>query len=189
MKKSVLLIDNNDSFTYNLVQLIKECGGEAHVVNIADVSEFPCDNYNKIMLSPGPELPSKYPGMMKVIDLYHQTKDILGICLGHQAIGEFFGFKLKHLGFPRHGIKSTVNITGAEKIFEGLPGSIEVGRYHSWVLESNLCITDIKVTSFCNEGNIMSIAHKHFSVRGVQFHPESIMTEHGKIIIGNWLRM
>lgn len=189
VKKNILLIDNNDSFTYNLVGLIRECGGKAVVVNTADAGESICSGYDKIMLSPGPELPAHYPNMMNIIDCCHKSKDIFGICLGHQAIGEYFGMELVRLGFPVHGIKSKISILGQDYIFEGMPRTFEAGRYHSWVLANKENNSDIIVTSADEDGTIMSIAHRKYRLKGLQFHPESIMTELGRLIIGNWMRI
>ena len=154
MKKNILLIDNDDSFTYNLVGLLRECGAQAVVANTAEAYPAMCARYSKILLSPGPELPAYYPNMMNIIEKFHKSKDILGVCLGCQAIGEFFGFKLKKLDFPMHGIKSEITIIAGDPLFGGMHGIFSAGRYHSWALDSSLIPDEIEVTSVDKHGVI-----------------------------------
>jgi anthranilate synthase component II len=187
MKKSILLIDNNDSFTYNLVQMLTEHGADVEVVNIDDANAKLCAGFDKIMLSPGPELPLNYPNMMNIIDECHTACDILGVCLGHQAIGSYFGMGLKQLSFPKHGVQSRVIITHNDIIYKGITNEFYAGRYHSWVLDENPLNKSLIITSNDDNGDIMSIMHVRYKVRGLQFHPESIMTDKGYVILNNWI--
>ncbi|MEO9871376.1 anthranilate synthase component II [Ekhidna sp.] len=189
--KKVLVIDNYDSFTYNLVHILRELGLEDSMrivrndqFELDEVEEFDC-----ILLSPGPGVP-KHTGLMpEVIKRYAPSKNILGVCLGHQAIGEAFGAELLNLSKVYHGMVTPIELKVKDEIFEGLPNSFNVCRYHSWVIEKNAVPDDLIITSVAENGNIMSIKHRNFNVRGVQFHPESIMTEYGKKIIENWIML
>ena len=185
----VLVIDNYDSFTYNLVHILREFGIEEsmRVVRNDQFELNEVESFDHILLSPGPGLPKEAGLMPKVIDKYASTKNILGVCLGHQAIGEAFGAKLLNLPQVFHGMVTPVEITENDELFEGLPTKFNVCRYHSWVIEKGTLPNSIKVTSVAENGNIMSIKHEQYDVRGVQFHPESIMTEHGKQLMKNWL--
>ncbi len=187
--QKVLLIDNYDSFTYNLAQLLDEsklCDFQIiknDTVKIQEISEF-----DKILISPGPGLPENAGELLNVIDAYHKTKPILGICLGMQGIAEYFGAELYNLEKVYHGIKTNVNIIDKnESIFKTLPDRIEVGLYHSWAVYGGLEETDLKITAISQRDIIMGISHKKCDVKGIQFHPESIMTKFGKNIIENWL--
>jgi anthranilate synthase component II len=186
----ILVIDNYDSFTYNLVHYIEKLTGECpdvfrnDEIDIADV-----ENYDKILLSPGPGVPSQAGICLGLIKEYAHSKSILGICLGHQAIGEAFGGKLLNLSEVYHGIASEVYITASgDSLFEGLPASIVAGRYHSWVVDSVGLPDCFTVTGIDENNIIMGISHKKFDVKGLQFHPESVLTEYGLEIIGNWLK-
>ena len=182
-----VIIDNYDSFTYNLAHLVKELGAEVTVVR-NDQFELPeLQKYDKIILSPGPGIPKEAGLLMDVIEAYATCKPILGVCLGHQAIGEFFGGRLTNLSQVFHGISSTIDITTPDYIYEGLPREIEVGRYHSWVVDTDGLPDCIEVTSMSKEGQIMSLRHKELDIRGIQYHPESVLTPEGKAIIRNWL--
>lgn len=184
----VLVIDNYDSFTYNLVHLINECGQEAEVwrndkFKIEDVNSF-----NKILLSPGPGIPQEAGLLLELIRTYSATKSILGICLGQQAIAEVYGGQLFNLKKPVHGVASTIQVTDKnELLFEGVPERFLAGRYHSWAVSNDGFPSELEVTAIDDEGVIMALSHKRLDVRGVQFHPESILSEHGKRIINNWL--
>jgi anthranilate synthase component II len=186
---SILIIDNNDSFTYNLVQLIEECGVSDFLVirndklDIDSVSRF-----SKILISPGPGIPKETLNLFEVINRYHKTKSILGVCLGHQAIAEYFGAKLINLTKPFHGVKSEIIVCDNEcYLFSDLPAKFDGGRYHSWIVSDIDLPAELKVTAISSDGIIMGISHKAFNVHGIQFHPESIMTPFGKQIIQNWL--
>lgn len=188
-KKSVLIIDNYDSFTYNIVHLLHECGEEVEVwkndkFNLENVNDF-----DKIILSPGPGLPNESGLLMAVIEKYSTTKSILGICLGQQAIAEHFGGELFNLAHPMHGLATKIKIIKHEELlFRGIPSPFLAGRYHSWVVSRNNFPVELEITSVDEAGIIMSFAHKTLKVRGVQFHPESILSEYGKEIIQNWLK-
>jgi anthranilate synthase component 2 len=184
----ILIIDNYDSFTYNLVHLVNELGLECEVwrndkFNIADV-----DKFSHIILSPGPGIPSEAGLLLQVIEKYAPTKSMFGVCLGQQAIAEVFGGKLYNLPQPMHGIATPIKVTDAqEPLFISLPESFKVGRYHSWVVEKELPNT-LEITAIDEQdGSVMALRHKQYNVRGVQFHPESVLTEHGKAMMQNWL--
>ncbi|MBT2559690.1 aminodeoxychorismate/anthranilate synthase component II [Pedobacter sp. ISL-68] len=187
-KKTVLVIDNYDSFTYNLVHLINEVGYEAEVwrndkFDLADV-----DKYDKILLSPGPGIPEEAGLLLDVIKTYAPTKSIFGVCLGQQAIAEVFGGTLLNLGRPMHGIATPVTVVdGDEPLFWECPQTINVGRYHSWVVSKDNFPSCLKITARDHKNEIMALRHETLDVRGVQFHPESVLTEYGKQMMENWL--
>lgn len=187
----VIVIDNYDSFTYNLVHILRELGvGDAMKIVRNDQFEMEeVDAFDHVLLSPGPGLPKDAGLMPKVIERYAPSKNILGVCLGHQGIGEAFGAKLFNLPQVYHGMVTPVEIIENDSLFQGLPSTFNVCRYHSWVIEKSSLPESMEVTSVAENGNIMSIKHKEHNVRGVQFHPESIMTEHGKTLISNWLQL
>jgi len=187
--KDILIIDNYDSFTYNLLHLVNELGLNCTVwrndqFNIDDV-----DAFNQIILSPGPGIPSEAGLLLEVIEKYSPTKSIFGVCLGQQAIAEVFGGKLYNLRQPMHGIATPITVTDEkEKLFIGLPQSFKVGRYHSWVVDEKAIPNTLTVTAIDEADNsIMALRHKEYDVRGVQFHPESILTEFGKELMANWI--
>lgn len=186
--KKILVIDNYDSFTYNLVHYLEDLNCE---VTVYRNDEFELDeiaSFDKILLSPGPGIPDEAGLLKAVIQKYGPTKSILGVCLGQQAIGEVYGGTLTNLDKVYHGISSMVQTTVPDEgLFEGLGNSFEVGRYHSWVVESNLPEV-LEATSVDENGQIMSLRHKTFDVRGVQFHPESVLTPNGKKILENWVK-
>jgi anthranilate synthase component 2 len=189
MENKILIIDNYDSFTYNLVHLVNEIGLQCEVwrndqFNIDDVN-----NFDKIILSPGPGIPSEAGLLLDVITKYAPTKSIFGVCLGQQAIAEVFGGTLYNLKQPMHGIATPITVTDdQEKLFAGLPHNFKVGRYHSWVVDEKAIPDVLTVTAIDEVDNsAMALRHKHFDVRGVQFHPESILTEFGKEMMQNWL--
>ena len=144
--------------------------------------------FDKIILSPGPGIPTEAGLLMDVIDAYASVKPILGVCLGHQAIGEYFGGKLTNLSQVFHGIASTISITAPDYIYKELPAQVQVGRYHSWVVDNEGLPDCLEVTSVSEEGQIMSLRHKQYDVRGIQYHPESVLTPEGRKIIANWLK-
>ncbi|MBM3168852.1 MAG: aminodeoxychorismate/anthranilate synthase component II [Bacteroidetes bacterium] len=185
----ILLLDNYDSFTYNLAYLIRRLGyGEE--LDILRNDAFPLEEvkaYDKILLSPGPGIPAEAGLMPQVIQRYASSKSILGICLGHQAIGEAFGGKLHNLAEVHHGVAATLTAV-PDVLFEGLPTQFEVGRYHSWVIEEVTLPEELEIIARTADQYIMAIRHKNFDLRGVQFHPESILTEHGAKLIQNWLQ-
>lgn len=184
----ILVLDNYDSFTFNLVHIIRELGYGMDIYRNDQISVEAVGKYDKILLSPGPGIPDEAGIMKQVIRQYAASKSILGVCLGHQGIAECFGAKLFNLPHVLHGVTSTLQVTDAgEKLFAGLPQQFTVTHYHSWVVEATTLPKEIKVTSTNAKGLVLSLAHTQYDVRGVQFHPESIMTEHGKQIIKNWL--
>ena len=185
----ILVFDNYDSFTYNLVQMIKEQSNAS--VDVFRNDEIPLEDvqaYDKILLSPGPGIPSESGLLLPLIKTYAATKSILGVCLGQQAIAEAFGGSLTNLSKVYHGIATPVELIGNSILFEGLPKTFHVGRYHSWVVNEHDLPADLKVTSKDPEGYIMSLEHTTYDVKGVQYHPESVLTPEGAKIIGNWLK-
>ena len=183
-----VIIDNYDSFTYNLAHLVKELGAEVSVVRNDQFRLSELKPFDKIILSPGPGIPTEAGLLMDVIDAYASVKPILGVCLGHQAIGEYFGGKLTNLSQVFHGIASTISITAPDYIYKELPAQVQVGRYHSWVVDNEGLPDCLEVTSVSEEGQIMSLRHKQYDVRGIQYHPESVLTPKGRKIIANWLK-
>jgi anthranilate synthase component 2 len=184
----ILIIDNYDSFTYNLVHLVNELGLQCEVWRNDKFALEDVDAFDKIILSPGPGIPSEAGLLLDVIERYAPTKSIFGVCLGQQAIAEVFGGSLYNLSQPMHGIATPIKVTDKnEQLFKNLPESFKVGRYHSWVVSNDLPET-LQVTAIDEADNsIMALSHKEYDVRGVQFHPESILTEYGKEMMGNWL--
>ena len=186
--KKVLVIDNYDSFTYNLVHYLEELNCEVMVLRNDEFELDEIAKYENIILSPGPGIPSESGLLIDVIKTYASTKNILGICLGQQAIGEVFGGTLINLNTVYHGVASTITqLVDDETLFSNIPKSFSVGRYHSWVLNPTDFPQELEITSESENGEIMSIRHKKFRVKGVQFHPESILTPQGKTILSNWL--
>ena len=183
----IIIIDNYDSFTYNLSHLLKELGANVTVVRNDKFRIEDLEQYDKIVLSPGPGIPSEAGLMPEVIKAYAGRKPILGICLGHQTIGEAFGAKLLNIGNVVHGVATPAHIIVKDYLFSGLPDELEVGRYHSWVVDENGLPSCLEVTSRSDDGYIMSLRHREFDIRGIQFHPESVLTPNGKEIINNWL--
>ena len=185
----ILVLDNYDSFTYNLVHLLeKVSNAEVHVHRNDKISIEEVANYDKILLSPGPGLPKDAGIMPELLKTYAPNKSILGVCLGMQAIGECFGAKLKNLETVYHGIATPINLLIKNKLFTGCPTTFNVGRYHSWVIDNTELPNDLEITAMDASKNIMAIAHKTVDVQGVQFHPESILSEYGDVIITNWLK-
>lgn len=183
----IIIIDNYDSFVYNLSHLIKEFGVEVTVKRNDQFKLEDIDNFDKILLSPGPGIPEEAGLLMDVIRTYTGKKPILGVCLGEQAIGEVFGGKLTNLDDVFHGIQSQIKLTVSDYLFEGLPSKIQVGRYHSWIVDKNSLPDCLEVTAVSEEGYIMALKHKTLDIRGVQFHPESVLTPGGKQILYNWI--
>ena len=183
----VLIIDNYDSFTYNLAHYVSVFVEKLDVLRSNLISIKNISYYDKIILSPGPGLPIEHPFMMEVIDKYHSTKPILGICLGHQAIAKYFKANLENLSIVKHGVSSLIYNHKNCYIFNNLPKFFSVGHYHSWVVSRERLPDCIQVTSMNNEGLITSFTHKEFDLKGIQFHPESILTDYGKLIMKNWI--
>ena len=183
----IAIIDNYDSFTYNLNHIIRELGAETTVVRNDRFKLEELETFDKIVLSPGPGIPEEAGLLIQVIAHYAGRKPLLGICLGEQAIGEVFGARLVNLDNVFHGVQSNIHLTEKDYIFDGLPSTIPAGRYHSWVVERNGLPSCLETTAISDEGHIMALRHKDFDIRGIQFHPESILTPDGKQIIKNWL--
>jgi len=186
----ILVFDNYDSFTYNLVHLVEKILPVR--VDVFRNDEIPLEKikeYDKIILSPGPGIPSEAGLLLSVIKEYASSKSILGVCLGHQAIGEAFGGKLINLSRVYHGVATSCRIIeGESELFIGLPREIEVGRYHSWIVAREMFPAELEVTAEDDNGYIMAMQHKKYDVQGVQFHPESVLTPQGESIMKNWLK-
>ena len=189
MKTNCVIIDNYDSFTYNLVHLIKELGANVTVVRNNQFALEDLNAYDRIVLSPGPGVPSEAGLLLDVIHRYASVKPILGVCLGHQAIGEVFGAKLKNLSDVFHGVTTETTQVVDTPLFDGLPKHFLVGRYHSWVVESTNFPDCLEVIAESKKGLIMALRHKTHNIYGIQFHPESVLTPDGKKIMANWLHI
>ena len=184
----ILIFDNYDSFTYNLYHLVKELGHtDIDVIRNDKMALEEVEKYDKIILSPGPGIPSEAGLLLPLIKRYAPTKSILGVCLGHQALAESFGARLINLEEVYHGVATPINWVGDDYLFNGLPRTLEVGRYHSWVVSNLGLPEDILVTATDDSGKIMALRHQQYDIHGVQFHPESILTPQGKTIINNFL--
>ena len=183
-----VIIDNYDSFTYNLAHLVKELGAEVDVLRNDKFELEELEKYDKIILSPGPGIPEEAGLLLEVIRTYAGRKPILGVCLGEQAIGQAFGGKLTNLSEVFHGIQTNVKIKNKDYIFSGLPTEIPVGRYHSWVVDTDGFPEELVITAISSEGQIMALKHREYDGHGIQFHPESVLTPDGKQIVGNWLK-
>lgn len=187
-KQQIVIIDNHDSFTGNLYQLFDENPN-------CDITIIPNDKveiqlltkYDKIVLSPGPDIPSNYPILFNILNTYANTKSILGICLGHQTLIEYFGGTLYNLSTPLHGQKKEINILKHYNLFKNIPVNIEVGLYHSWAADPHTFPKKLEITAETNDGIIMAIKHINLDIQGVQFHPESYMTDYGRQIINQWI--
>ena len=186
--KKVLVIDNYDSFTYNLVHYLEDLNCNVTVKRNDKLTIDFVEQFDKIVLSPGPGIPEEAGLLKEIIKTYAPTKSIFGVCLGQQAIAEVFGGQLINLNDVYHGVSTKVTITvDDESLFNGLEKTIEVGRYHSWVVDPNLP-ESLEATSVDENGQIMSLRHKVYDVKGVQYHPESVLTPYGKKILENWLK-
>ena len=185
----IVIIDNYDSFTYNLSHLVKELGADVTVVR-NDQFELPeLEQFEKIILSPGPGIPEEAGLLLDVIRTYKERKPMLGVCLGHQAIGEVFGAKLINLSDVYHGVQTEGTQLGNDPIFDGLPERIKMGRYHSWVVDNSTLPSCLEVKATTDDGMIMALRHKDYDIHGIQFHPESVLTPDGRTIVDNWLKM
>tara|TARA_B000000532_G_scaffold226690_1_gene205159 strand:+ start:3548 stop:4111 length:564 start_codon:yes stop_codon:yes gene_type:complete len=184
---NVLIVDNFDSFTFNLYHYVSEFVENCTVVRSDKLSEIEFINYNKIILSPGPSLPKNHTNLFKFLKNYSESKSILGICLGMQAIAEFFGGKLKNLEKVKHGVSSKNRVIMKDNLYKNIPKEFEIGHYHSWVVDRDLLPSCFHITSINDDDLIMSISHNSLDIKGVQFHPESVLTNYGKKLIKNWL--
>ena len=185
----LLLLDNYDSFTYNVYQLLSELGAEVEVVrnDVATVDELASRNYSGVVISPGPGEPKDAGVTEDLIRTMKGVVPILGVCLGHQAIGEAFGGKLENLSDVFHGVATPCHISSDEPLFFGLDRDITVGRYHSWVVSKDGFPGCLEVTAESDEGQIMALRHRELNVRGIQFHPESVLTPDGRKMLQNWM--
>ncbi|MGN6293382.1 MAG: anthranilate synthase component II [Chitinophagaceae bacterium] len=185
----ILVFDNYDSFTYNLVHLVEKILHQrVDVYRNDQIALEKAKEYDKIILSPGPGIPSEAGLLLPMIKEYAATKSILGVCLGHQAIGEAFGGKLENLSTVYHGVATPVKLTAVKTdLFKGLPVEFEVGRYHSWIVAEEGLPEELEITARDNNDFIMAMQHKKYDVKGVQFHPESVLTPEGEKILRNWL--
>ncbi|WP_341841023.1 aminodeoxychorismate/anthranilate synthase component II [Chitinophaga caseinilytica] len=186
---NILVFDNYDSFTYNLVHLVEKIiGGKVTVVRNDEIALEKVNDFDRIILSPGPGIPEEAGLLLPLIRQYAPTKSIFGVCLGQQAIGEAFGAKLTNLTEVYHGVATPVTVTSRSgRIFQNLPDELEVGRYHSWVVDEKSLPAELEITARDEHGYIMALQHKKFDVSGVQFHPESVLTPQGEQILRNWL--
>ncbi|MDR1500076.1 MAG: aminodeoxychorismate/anthranilate synthase component II [Tannerellaceae bacterium] len=187
--KTTLLLDNYDSFTYNLSHILKELGEKVEVHRNDRIDIDRVEDFDRILLSPGPGLPDEAGILLDLIRRYAPHKSILGICLGEQAIGEAFGAKLANLDNVYHGVCSDIRVRSNDPLFDGLTPAFRAGRYHSWVVKREGFPPCLEITAQDTDGHIMALRHRIFNVRGVQFHPESILTPRGKDMIANWLKL
>ena len=187
--KNILVLDNYDSFVYNLVYLLKELGAHVDVFRNDKITLKEVGKYDQILLSPGPGIPSEAGIMMDLLKEYKSTKKILGVCLGHQAIAEAFGSELQNMGEVLHGVTTECQVLDpAERMFLDIPARFEVCRYHSWTVIPGSMPSDLKITAQDDKGYVLAEAHTQYDVRGVQFHPEAYLTQHGLQMIKNWLK-
>ncbi|MDE6316887.1 MAG: aminodeoxychorismate/anthranilate synthase component II [Muribaculaceae bacterium] len=184
----ILIIDNYDSFTYNIVDALRTLGTVPDVMRNDCLDLDKIADYDKIIISPGPGIPSEAGQLPEFLKRYATRKPILGICLGHQALGEYFGGRLLNLSEVYHGVATPVEIVADDYMFEGIESGTPVGRYHSWVVDREGLPECMEVTATAADGAIMAMRHRDYDVRGVQFHPESIMTPDGVRMLDNWLR-
>ena len=186
--KKILIFDNYDSFTYNLLHTVQSLGHtDVDVIRNDRMTLEEVERYDKIILSPGPGLPEEAGLLLPLIERYAATKCILGVCLGHQAIGQLFGAKLENIPHVFHGVQTPAQIVAEDYLFAGLPEEMEVGRYHSWIVSSENFPSELQITALDKEGTIMALRHRTLDLHGVQFHPESILTPQGTAIIRNFL--
>ncbi|MCR4919280.1 MAG: aminodeoxychorismate/anthranilate synthase component II [Prevotella sp.] len=184
-----VIIDNYDSFTYNLAHLVRELGAEVAVLRNDQFRMEELDGFDKIILSPGPGIPSEAGLLLDVIRRYAGQKPMLGVCLGHQAIGEAFGGHLVNLSEVFHGVATPCHIVADDELFSGLPRQLTVGRYHSWVVDAATLPDTLKLLATSDEGQVMAIRHRQLPVWGIQFHPESVLTPEGARMVENFLKV
>ncbi len=185
---NIIIIDNYDSFTYNLAHLVRELGAKVTVYRNDQFTLPQIEVFDKIILSPGPGIPSEAGLLLDVIKTYAGRKSMLGVCLGHQAIGEAFGAHLVNLTDVYHGVATECTVLVADPLFESMPARFTIGRYHSWVVDENGLPESLEITAKSDDGQIMALRHRHYDIHGIQFHPESVLTPQGKQIMANFLR-
>lgn len=183
----LLIINNHDSFTFNLVDLIRRLKVPFDVLNVEELKVDTPENYSHILISPGPDVPRAYPQLFLMLENYHQKKSILGVCLGHQTLCEFFGGRLYNLASVRHGQKRMLKVSSISPLFFNLPESFHIGLYHSWAVRTEDFPKCLEITALCDENVVMGMQHKTLPIYGVQFHPESYMSDFGEQILRNWL--
>ena len=185
----ILVLDNYDSFTYNLVHIIRALGKPMDIFRNDKIGIDEVKKYDKILLSPGPGIPEEAGIMKQVIREYGPSKSILGVCLGHQGIGEVYGAKLYNIPKVLHGVTSVVEVKdSSEKLFKGVSPKFQATHYHSWAVRPESFTPELKITAINDEGLVMALSHVKYDVKGVQFHPESVMTPEGPKMIENWLK-
>lgn len=188
MNKKLLIIDNHDSFTFNLVDLLRKINVTAKVVLVEELNLDEVEEFSHILISPGPDVPRAYPQTFAMLERYYQHKSILGVCLGHQTLCEFFDGTLYNLEHVRHGQQRTLTQIAPNPMFKDLPEQFQVGLYHSWgILQNSLENTPLVATAVCEQNVLMAFKHKSLPIFGVQFHPESFITEYGEKMLQNWL--
>jgi anthranilate synthase component 2 len=186
----LLIIDNYDSFTFNIVQLVEQCGVlDFMMVKNDELLGLEQSRFDKVIISPGPGIAVEAGQLNEFLKLHYRQKAFLGICLGHEAIAELFGAKLMRMPEPWHGIQGPGFVIGTDRLFKGLPKTFKIGHYHSWILDEVSIPKEIEITMKDENGLIMAIRHKEYDLTGLQFHPESIMTEYGLEMIKNWLEL
>lgn len=185
---NIIIIDNYDSFTYNLAHLVRELGAKVTVYRNDQFTLPQIEVFDKIILSPGPGIPSEAGLLLDVIKTYAGRKSMLGVCLGHQAIGEAFGAHLVNLTDVYHGVATECTVLAADPLFDSMPARFTIGRYHSWVVDENGLPDSLEITAKSDDGQIMALRHRHYDIHGIQFHPESVLTPQGKQIMANFLR-
>ncbi len=185
---NIVIIDNYDSFTYNLAHLVRELGAKVTVYRNDQFTLPQIDAFDKIILSPGPGIPSEAGLLLDVIKAYAGRKSMLGVCLGHQAIGEAFGAQLVNLKEVYHGVATECTHFANDTLFDALPTRFTIGRYHSWVVDEKGLPDTLEITAKSDDGQIMALRHRHYDIHGIQFHPESVLTPDGKQIMANFLR-
>lgn len=184
----LLIVDNHDSFTFNLVDLFRKIGTPFEVVSVEKLDLDEVEKFSHILISPGPDVPRAYPNLFAMLDRYHQRKSILGVCLGHQTLCEFFGGELYNLNQVRHGQKRPLIQQQPNPLFANLPENVGIGLYHSWAIsQKSLANTPLVATATCDQGVLMAFKHQDLPIFGVQFHPESFMTDFGEQMLRNWL--
>lgn len=185
--KHLLIVNNHDSFTYNLVDLIRRLHVKFHVVDVEQLDLDKVEKFSHILISPGPDVPSAYPQLFALLEQYHRTKVILGVCLGHQTLCHFFGASLYNLTDVRHGYARQLNVRSTSPLFLRLPATFRIGLYHSWAVSKTDFPTELEITATCEDEIIMAFQHRTLPIYGVQFHPESYISEYGEQILQNFL--
>lgn len=190
MNTNLLIINNHDSFTYNLVDLIRQFDVPFSVVNVEQLNLDEVDNFSHILISPGPDVPNAYPQLFAMLERYQHRKSILGVCLGHQTLCQFFGAELYNLLAVRHGQARKINVLQEKSsLFAGLPAQFQIGLYHSWAVSTERFPSELEITAVDDENVVMAIQHRYLPIYGVQFHPESYISEGGRILISNFLKV